>query len=193
MIWTNAFPAPDGHSFLQINDQDVSWGPFSNYSTGHTDSINYVGQGLPITFRLVDWMDGDYSNNFCHLPVQIWELPPPPPAGYSPGYWGHQFKVYFNELGSAQESWDDLVTWTAAIDDYYGLAPPDFDGCVLPPVSAMDTDGDGVFEPYDAYTIFTHKQAWKSVWLGLANWYNWAAGYGVYWDIETGGEFAQLV
>lgn len=65
-------PAPGGHSFLQINGADVNWGPFSNGDTGHTYSVTYVGQGTPITFRIVDWMDGDYTNNDCHLPLAIY-------------------------------------------------------------------------------------------------------------------------
>ena len=57
--WANHYPAPDGHSFLQINGADVNWGPFSNGDTGHTYSIEYIGQGAPITFQIVDWMDHD--------------------------------------------------------------------------------------------------------------------------------------
>ena len=193
--WTNSFPAPDGHSFLQIDGMDVNWGPFSNGDAGHTYNITYTGTGSPITFRIVDWIDGNNSNNYCHLPVEIWALPPPPPPppdGRSPGYWKHQFHVYFNTLGSAQESWDDLVAWTATIDDYYGTAIPDFYGYPLPPVSAMDTDSDGIFEPEDAYTILWNKQAWKAVWLGCANWYNWAAGYGVYVDFHSVGILGKL-
>jgi hypothetical protein len=69
--WVNHFPAPDGHSFLQMNGADVNWGPFSNGDTGHTYSIEYIGQGAPITFQIVDWMDQDYANNTCHIPISI--------------------------------------------------------------------------------------------------------------------------
>jgi len=69
--WDNYFAAPDGHSFLQINGADVNWGPFSNGDTGHTYSIEYIGQGLPITFQIVDWMDQNYANNTCHIPILI--------------------------------------------------------------------------------------------------------------------------
>lgn len=48
MIWEDYFPAPGGHSFLQINGQDIDWDPFSNYETGHTYTIIYIGAGTPI-------------------------------------------------------------------------------------------------------------------------------------------------
>lgn len=70
--WVNHFPAPDGHSFLQINQQDVDWGAFSNGDTGHTYTINYTGQGNAITFRIFDWKDGNYTNNDCKLLVRIY-------------------------------------------------------------------------------------------------------------------------
>jgi len=71
--WTNFFPAPGGHSFLQINGQDVDWGAFSNGDTGHTYTIYYTGDEAVITFRIVDWMDQDYDNNECKIRVRIYE------------------------------------------------------------------------------------------------------------------------
>jgi len=71
--WTNFFTAPDGHSFLQINGQDVDWGPFSNGDTGHTYNIYYTGEEAAIIFRIVDWMDGNYTNNDCEIRVRIYE------------------------------------------------------------------------------------------------------------------------
>jgi hypothetical protein len=71
--WLNHFPAPSGHSFLQINSLDVDWGLFSNGDTGHTYSIRCIGNGTSVSFRIVDWMDEDYGNNFCHFPVRIYE------------------------------------------------------------------------------------------------------------------------
>jgi len=177
--WPNHSPAPDGHSFLQIDGMDVNWGPFSNGDTGHTYTIYYTGTGAAITFAIVDWIDGDYTNNGCHLPVEIWEGPPTE-MGKSPGYWGHQFLAYYEGKGKPHHTWAELLEWTGDIDDYYGLPPPEFDGYALPPVSAMDTDGDGVFTTWDAYTIFTNKKDWKAVWIGAANWYNWAAGFPPY-------------
>jgi len=47
----------------------------------------------------------------------------------------------------------------------------------------MDADGDGDFDVVYAYTILVaDKNAWKDVWIGCANWYNWAAGFPVYPD-----------
>jgi len=71
--WVNNFPAPGGASFLQINGQNVSWGPFSNGDTGHTYTIYYTGEGATVTFRIVDWMDGNYTNNDCKIRVRIYE------------------------------------------------------------------------------------------------------------------------
>jgi len=71
--WADHLLAPDGHSFLQINQQDVNWGVFSNGDTGHTYTISYTGQGNAITFRIVDWKDGNYANNDCKLLVRIYE------------------------------------------------------------------------------------------------------------------------
>ena len=70
--WTNHFRVDD-HSFLQIDGQDVEWGPFSNGDTNHTYTVQYVGQGTTITFAIVDWVDGNYANNECHLNITICE------------------------------------------------------------------------------------------------------------------------
>lgn len=69
--WLNNF-RPGSHSFLQINVQDVNWGPFSNGDTNHTYSIYYNGQGAPINFKIVDWVDQNYDNNVCHLHLRIY-------------------------------------------------------------------------------------------------------------------------
>jgi len=71
--WRDHFPAPGGRSFLQINGEDIDWGPFNNGKDGHTYSIYYTGEGGPITFRIVDQIDDDYSDNYCHLTLRIYE------------------------------------------------------------------------------------------------------------------------
>jgi hypothetical protein len=72
VTWLNNFPAPSGHSFLQINDKDVSWGPFSNGDTsGHTYTTSITGAGEAITFKIVDWMDLNTTNNVCHIDITI--------------------------------------------------------------------------------------------------------------------------
>lgn len=83
--WGNHFPAPDGHSFLQINGADVNWGPFSNGDQYHTYTHMYTGAGAPITFRIIDWVDNDYSNNQCHFVVKIFTVDRY--YGATPGYW----------------------------------------------------------------------------------------------------------
>jgi hypothetical protein len=70
--WVNHFPAPGGASFLQIDGQNITWGPFSNGDTGHTYTIYYPGGGAAITFRIVDWVDGNSTNNDCKIRVRIY-------------------------------------------------------------------------------------------------------------------------
>ena len=72
--WKYHFPAPDDHSFLQINGNDVDWGPFRN---SHTYSIEFTGAGASITLKIVDWVDDNHSNNRCHLDVKIFDITPP--------------------------------------------------------------------------------------------------------------------
>jgi hypothetical protein len=70
--WVSYLHAPGGHSFLRINGEDVDWGPFSNGDTGHKYTIYLIGSGFPLTFRLVDLING-YGNNVCHLVVRIYK------------------------------------------------------------------------------------------------------------------------
>jgi len=95
--WDNVLPAPDGHSFLQINGLDVDWGPFNGGYTGHTYTIYYGGAGESITFTIVDWADGEYGNNLCHLRVEIWTCPMY--EGFTPGYWKNH-----------EEAWEGYMT-----------------------------------------------------------------------------------
>lgn len=128
-IWGNHFPAPDGHSFLQIDGMDVNWGPFSNGQTGHTYSIYYTGTGAAITFQIIDWIDGDYNNNHCHLPVEIYEQPPQSP-GLTPGFWKNNLAVYLglangnrgysDPTGSPTVTKDTMGDFFASLDDTKG-------------------------------------------------------------------------
>lgn len=183
-IWDmgNTFPAPNDHSFLQINGMDVNWGPFSNGEihwwgyTGHEYTIYYIGEGAPITFTIVDWIDDDCTNNFSHIYVKIYEGPPPPPPedGHTPGYWRHQFNAHIDGKGKPQESWANLFMWTAMIDSESRSSPTPWG---LPSLTEIDYDGDGTFTTDDAHNIFnTKKDSWNYMWTPLANWYNWAAG-----------------
>jgi hypothetical protein len=82
--WDNHYPAPNGHSFLQINGTDVNWGAFSNGDANHTYSIAYTGQNASISFQIVDWMDQDYTNNNCHINISIYEQQPTSTATPTP-------------------------------------------------------------------------------------------------------------
>jgi hypothetical protein len=66
------FPCPGGHSFLQVSGQDVNWGPFSDGEYNHTYTIHSIGNGTAVTFQIVDWKDGIYTNNQCHIDVYIY-------------------------------------------------------------------------------------------------------------------------
>lgn len=70
--WVNHFTA-GSHSFLQISGQDVNWGPYQTGEMLHVYSIYYTGQGAAIVFRIFDWVDQNYGNNFCHNHVIIYE------------------------------------------------------------------------------------------------------------------------
>lgn len=73
VFWADSLALVGGGSFLQINGQNVSWGPFSNGNSGnHTYTIYYTGTGDALTFRIRDWVDLNYNNNFCHLHVRIY-------------------------------------------------------------------------------------------------------------------------
>jgi hypothetical protein len=75
VYWGNYAAAPGGGSFLQINGQNVSWGPFVNgavSSGGHTYTVYLTGAGAALTFKLVDLVDHDTENNVCHLHVRIY-------------------------------------------------------------------------------------------------------------------------
>jgi len=101
--WGNNLPAPAGHSFLQIDGSDVNWGPFSNGDTGHSYMIAYVGAGSTVAFRVVDWIDGDYTNNICRLAVRIYlDITI---GGY----------VVDNETGAALVSWTSILLVTSVV------------------------------------------------------------------------------
>jgi hypothetical protein len=70
--WQSHNALPNGHSFLQIDGNDVNWGAFSNGDTGHKYTIVYTGGGTALTFRIWDWRDLDSANNVCHIHVLIY-------------------------------------------------------------------------------------------------------------------------
>jgi hypothetical protein len=70
--WLNHIALSNGHSFLQIDGNDVNWGAFSNGDTGHKYTIAYTGGGAALTFRIWDSCDLDYGNNVCHIHVLIY-------------------------------------------------------------------------------------------------------------------------
>lgn len=117
-IWENHFPAPDGHSFLQINEMDIDWGPFSNGQIidgnyyGHVYETYYTGTGASIIFRIVDWMDGDYSNNACHFVIEIYKMPRF--YGCTPGFWKNH-----------PEAWPAAYDPSDMLKSVFGSSAPD--------------------------------------------------------------------
>jgi hypothetical protein len=161
--WINHYPAPDGHSFLQIDGEDVDWGPFSNGNTGHTYSIYYEGTGAAITFRIVDWIDGNYDNNYCHLPVEIYELPME--TGYTPGFWKHNIGVALGYNPGAYSAFRDGTKLTAEMLEMYAA-----------------TVGVTLQEAYEALTAKGPHM--DTVRADMANAFNAAAGYGPFIDSD---------
>lgn len=111
--WENYLPAPDGHSFLQVDGADQDWGPFSNGDSGHTYYLNYVGTGAEVTFQIIDWIDGS-GNNVCHFPIRIFECEDFEYAGLTPGFWKNHVDLWTgydtNDLFSDDEIFDVLIT-----------------------------------------------------------------------------------
>lgn len=70
--WPSYSALAGNHSFLQIDGNDVNWGPFSNGGSGHKYAIAYNGTGAALSFRIVDWVDSNYANNVCHIHVSIY-------------------------------------------------------------------------------------------------------------------------
>lgn len=105
-------------------------------------------------------------------------------VGLSPGYWKKAFNAFADLIagekpkGAIKETWANLTMWTADIDSASRSLPTPWD---LPPLAEIDYDSDGTFEMEDAYNIFNdHGKPWNQVWIDIANWYNWAAGYPPY-------------
>jgi hypothetical protein len=73
VVYVPNYPAPNGHSFLLIDGSDVNWGSFSNAETNHQYSITYIGQGVPISFQVYEWVDQDTSNIYCHNEISIYQ------------------------------------------------------------------------------------------------------------------------
>jgi len=164
--WYNHFPAPGGHSFLQIDEEDVDWGPFSNgvwQDGGHEYSIYYEGTGAQITFRIVDWIDGDYTNNSCHLPVEIYELPLE--TGYTPGFWKHNIGVYLGYNRGAYSAFRDGTKLTAALLEMYAA-----------------TVGVTLEDAYAAVSARGNREGQAQIRADMANAFNAAAGYGPFID-----------
>lgn len=80
-------------SFLQVDGQPQDWGPFSNGDTSHTYYLTYTGTGAAITFQIIDQIDSDYSNNYCHINIQIFEIPEEY-SGLTPGFWKNHVDLW---------------------------------------------------------------------------------------------------
>jgi hypothetical protein len=178
------FPLLMGIHSCRLMEWTSIGGPFDNGEIigglwlGHEYTIVYMGDGSPITFAIVDWIDMDFTNNWCHLRVTICEEGEV--TGHSPGWWKYNFKAHINPKGNQKPhvSWSAILMWTADIDAAARILPTPWD---LPLLADIDYDSDGFFATDDAYNIFTTKiKAWKMMWLSVANWYNWAAGFGQY-------------
>jgi hypothetical protein len=64
--------ADNGHSYLQLGTGeplDVDWGPI--FATDNVYTYTLTGDGNPLNLRIKDWIDGIYTNNYCHIPVTV--------------------------------------------------------------------------------------------------------------------------
>jgi hypothetical protein len=163
--WINHFPAPGGHSFLQIDGKDVDWGPFSNGDTGHTYSMYYEGIGAAIKFKLIDWIDGNYTNNYCHLPIEIYELPLE--TGYTPGFWKHNIGVALGYNNGHYSAFRDGTKLTAAMLQGYAAIV-----------------GVTLQEAYTAVSAKGNTEGQAQIRADMANAFNAAAGYGPFVDSD---------
>lgn len=137
--WTQ----PDGHSFLRIDGGDVVWGMWSNTPYWHTYSIYRIGTGAPITFAIVDWVDGNYGNNDCHFHVYIYEGPPVPPEGETAYAYGGDFATCFLSLGFKPWGWTNgpLGPGEYEFDLWAGAAKCDLDKGTLVGTVTINYDG----------------------------------------------------
>ena len=69
--WANYYPAPGGHSFMQIDGGDISWGA---YNRAHIYSISFEGAGASLRFQSVDWIDNTWGNNVGGLRIRIYRV-----------------------------------------------------------------------------------------------------------------------
>jgi len=163
-VWTSGIPI-DSHSFLQINGNDVNWGSFSNglftpppYE-GHTYETTFVGNDAPITFRIKDWWDFDYTNNVCHQEVKIFREEG---AGFTPGFWKNNIaKAFLGAHGSMSSFFED--------------------GPHLTPSELMGYLTTAGYTPQQAYNLLTAKgPGSEAIRQTCANNLNAAAGFGPY-------------
>ena len=147
-IWDpiNTFPAPDGHSFLQINGIDVIWGPFNNGDAsglGHEYTTYYTGTGALITFAIVDWIDGDYVDNSCHIHVKIYEGPPAPPEAETAYAYDDEYATCFKHWGFKNWGWSNgpLEPDHYEFDIYAGAAKCNINKGTLVGTLTIDYDG----------------------------------------------------
>jgi hypothetical protein len=69
--WANYYAAPDDHSFMQIDGEDVHWG---TYNSSHLYSIFLEGTGASLRFQIIDWVDNTWGNNNWSLRIRIFRL-----------------------------------------------------------------------------------------------------------------------
>lgn len=150
-VWDNHHPAPDGHSFVQIDGSDVNWGPFNNGVTspwgGHEYSIVYTGAGAPITFTIEEWLDPlrDCVLNYCHFHIRIYEGPPLPPEGETAFAYGGDYATCFLCLGFRNWGWTNgpLGPGYYEFEIWAGAAQCDLSKGELVGTLAIGYDGSG--------------------------------------------------
>lgn len=151
------YAKPDGiHSFLQIDGADVEWGMWSNTPYYHTYEIYRIGAGAPITFSIMDWIDGNYANNECHFHVYIYEGPCVPPEGETAYAYGGSYATCFRSLGFSNWGWTNgpLGPGEYIFDIYAGAAQCNLTKGTLVGHLTIDYTGS------TAYILYTMDAGW---------------------------------
>jgi len=148
--WETSYDQPDDHSFLQINGQDVVWGMWSNTPYYHTYSIYRMGSGAPLIFRIVDWIDNDYTNNDCHFHVKLYEGPIVPPEGETAFAYGGDYATCFLSLGFRRWGWTNgpLIPEYYEFDMYAGAARCNINKGTVVGTLTVDYDGSTAWIAY---------------------------------------------
>jgi hypothetical protein len=100
------------HSFLQINNNDVNWGTTVNLPD-HEYTVEIAGQGSPVTLRIKDWYDNEYTYNYCH---QVVCIIPEDRDGCTPGFWKNHLNAWPAGISTGDTFTDNPFAFVEPVD-----------------------------------------------------------------------------